>query len=195
MANENTNRNYTDVAVNREADGNIHGGYVEGFLRRIGLRTVNTSKGDRLLADVEINVVPTEFAARQLVGEDAAKKAVDPQYGSMNCRVTLWGKTAEILGKSKLQKSQKVLCAFTGAPTVRPYTDRNGVDRISVQLTGYALPKATSRFKEDGELALATGNTTGAAAPAANKAPAAAPVANMPSAGFVDLGDDEELPF
>lgn len=114
-------------------------------------------------------------------------KSGEPQEQTEWHRVSAWGRHAEIIGEF-LQKGSLVY--VEGKLQSRKYTDKNGTEKISVEIRLFDLKMLGGRQEQ--------GDQPQQAAPASRAAPAARqPVAAKPAppprSGFDDMDDD--IPF
>ena len=221
--NQNTQISYTKSAfrITRENPQDpLQGvvGYVEGFIRNITVRDINTTNGPTKVADITMNVVMSDKNIRRLFGDD-----FNAPNGNVPFKVTYWGSAARSLEqesneKGRPQRNQKGLALIHNL-AVDQFEGRNGKIYKQITATGDGYFYTNSARKEDGEPALDyntkhpfngngnggntsrnTGNTSApapgqnypSAQPAQNPAPIVPPIEGVYSS---DGWDDDELPF
>ncbi len=189
-------------------------GYVEGFIRNISIRQVNTDRGETKVADVSMNVIMSDSNIKRLFGNQ-----MESSNGTVVFRITYWGMSAEALEKSLNsdkhfpQHFQKGI-AMIHNMNVDEYTAKTGKTFRTVNATGDDFFHTNSALKPDGETALDytknhpyNGNLAGTEEESAqiqnngvsaSKPDTPAP-AHLPFIEGVftseDFADDDELPF
>lgn len=206
MANGNQGKDvsYTKTAVYRPlVDGHACGlsecvMMVEGFAKRLRVRTVNTRKGDQKVADLTLTALISDKRTEWLFGPEM----VNHEYHSVNFRVTYWGQAATTLEKYPPQKDQKILCLIRDMK-INVFEGDTATIR-TVDATGVDFPQMNSAKKEGREtLAPVADGNSGGGNTSRNGGAGAGQQSNatvIPSSdGYADfdaiLEDDEELPF
>lgn len=171
---------------------------VEGFAKKLTVRTVDTKNGEKTVADITISAILPEKRVERNLGPEYLN-----DFHSVSFRITYWGYAAEHLAQYSPQKNQKVTC-FIHKLKKNEYEGERGT-YYSVDATGIDFPWTSSARKADGEplIGAASNASSGGGSSYNRKSSYSSNAGNSSDygsaskpSGFMELDDgDEELPF